>query len=76
MHARASAKFVRVVEEYSSQVDVTRGDMTVSGDSIMGLLMLTASNGTDIHVVAKGSDAKEVCDALQDLVEGKFDEGF
>ncbi len=74
LHARASAKFVEVVEQFDAQARVTKDGMTVSGDSIMGLLMLAASRGTSIHVVTSGPDAGPLADALEALVANRFGE--
>lgn len=74
LHARASAKFVEVVEEFDAQAQVTRDGMTVSGDSIMGLLMLAASRGTTIEVATSGPQADALAAALKALVAGRFGE--
>lgn len=74
LHARASAKFVEVVEEFDANAQVTREDMTVSGDSIMGLLMLAASRGTTIEVVTSGPQAEALGMALTALVADRFGE--
>ena len=74
LHARASAKFVEVVEEFDATAQVTRDGMVVSGDSIMGLLMLAASRGTTIEVVTGGPQAAELADALRALVANRFGE--
>jgi phosphocarrier protein HPr len=76
LHARASAKFVGVVEKFkdTAAIKVSRGDETVSGDSIMGLMMLGAGIGSSITVSATGPQAKEAIDALDVLVSGKFGE--
>jgi phosphocarrier protein HPr len=76
LHARASAKFVEVVEEFDATAQVTKDGMTVSGDSIMGLLMLAASRGTSIDVVTSGIDAAALASALQALVADRFGEEF
>lgn len=76
LHARASAKFVEVVEQFSAEVEVEKDGMTVSGDSIMGLLMLAASRGTEINVSVTGDQSGEVMGALEALVADKFGEGF
>ena len=72
LHARASAKFVQTVEKYEAEVEVTKDNQTVGGLSIMGLMMLAASIGTSIRVVARGPQAIDVMEALADLVENKF----
>ena len=74
LHARAAAKFVKVAGSYNAQVRVIKGDMDVSGTSIMGLMMLAAGIGTDIELRASGAQANEAMRALVDLIERKFDE--
>ena len=74
LHARASAKFVQTVEQFDAAVKVTRGGETVGGDSIMGLMMLSAAPGTSILVEASGPDAAAAVDALAALVAGRFGE--
>lgn len=75
LHARASAKFVEVVESFDAAALVAKDDMTVSGDSIMGLLMLAASKGSFIEVETKGAEADKLADAIAALVAGRFGEG-
>lgn len=74
LHARASAKFVQAVEVFDAVVEVEKDSQTVGGNSIMGLMMLAASQGSSITVTASGNDAEKVLDALQKLVEDKFGE--
>ena len=74
LHARASAKFVEVVEAHDAAAQVTKDGMTVSGDSIMGLLMLAASRGTSIEVETSGTEAEALAMALQALVANRFGE--
>ena len=76
LHARASAKFVEVVEDFDASAQVSKDGMTVSGDSIMGLLMLAASRGTSIEVTTSGVQAAELSDALAALVANRFGEDF
>ncbi|MDO9525291.1 MAG: HPr family phosphocarrier protein, partial [Gemmobacter sp.] len=57
LHARASAKFVAIVEQHDATAMVSRDGMRVSGDSIMGLLMLGASKGTSVEVETTGAQA-------------------
>src|ERR1700726_2343272 len=75
LHARASAKFVQTVERFDADVRVTRGQETVGGTSIMGLMMLAAGPGTSITVEATGAAAAEAIEALATLVAGRFTEG-
>jgi phosphocarrier protein HPr len=74
LHARASAKFVQMVEKFSAEVWVTRGSETVGGTSIMGLMMLAAGPGTTITVSATGPEAQAAVDAIAALVADKFNE--
>jgi phosphocarrier protein HPr len=74
LHARASAKFVKLATGFDSEIMVTRDGVTVDARSIMGLLMLGAGIGCDIQVSAEGPDAEEAIAALTDLVARKFDE--
>lgn len=75
LHARASAKFVKVASGFESEIHVTRDGSTVDARSIMGLLMLGAGNGCSIEIAAEGEDAQSAIDALLDLVARRFDEG-
>ncbi len=76
LHARASAKFVEVVERFDASAEVTKDGETVSGDSIMGLLMLGASRGTRIEVKAEGAEAEPLLQALKALVADRFGEDY
>lgn len=76
LHARASAKFVEVVERFDAEAEVTKDGMSVSGDSIMGLLMLAASRGTSIEVRTTGREERELADALISLVADRFGEDY
>nr|WP_242018764.1 HPr family phosphocarrier protein [Phaeovibrio sulfidiphilus] len=74
LHARAAAKFVRTASAFTSDISVSHQNQTVSGRSIMGLMMLGACKGTTISVSARGSDAPEALQAIRDLVSGRFHE--
>ena len=74
LHARASAKFVQMVERFNAEVWVTRGGETVGGTSIMGLMMLSAGPGTSIVISAVGPEAEAAINAITELVAGKFNE--
>ena len=74
LHARAAAKFVNLVERLKADVTVMKDDMSVSGASIMGLLMLSASINTQIRIAVKGAGAEQVLQELCSLVERRFDE--
>ena len=74
LHARASARFVEVVEKFESEVTVEKDGLEASGGSIMGLLMLAASKGTTIKVTSSGKDSEELISALGALIKSKFGE--
>ena len=74
LHARASAKFVETVERFDAGAIVSKDRLSAEGDSIMGLLMLAASNGTSIEVETRGAEAEALAQALSDLVADRFGE--
>jgi phosphocarrier protein len=74
LHARASAKFVKLAASFAAEVEVTRDEQTVDALSIMGLMMLAAGPGSIIHIRARGADAEAAAAALARLVETRFEE--
>ncbi len=74
LHARASAKFVQCVERFDAEVIVSKDGQSVSGSSIMGLMMLGAAIGSTIHVEASGREAKAALAAVTALVANRFGE--
>ena len=74
LHARASAKLVELVEDFDAEATVSKDGIDVTGDSIMGLLMLAAARGTQIEVATSGNDAAALADAIEALVADKFGE--
>lgn len=75
LHARASAKFVEVVENHDADAIVSFDGMDVPGNSIMGLMMLGAAKGSVIDVETSGPEAEKLAFALGNLIEEKFGEG-
>jgi phosphocarrier protein len=74
LHARASAKFVKLAGTFDAEVRVTKDGQTVDARSIMGLMMLAAGPGCCIDIEAEGAEAEAAADALQALVAGRFEE--
>ncbi|MEQ8665083.1 MAG: HPr family phosphocarrier protein [Rhodospirillales bacterium] len=74
LHARAAAKFVETATRFDAAVEVSRCGQTVSGRSIMGLMMLAAGPGSDIDIAAEGGEGQAALEALRALVENGFDE--
>ena len=74
LHARASAKFVKLAATFDAEVTVSKDGATVDARSIMGLMMLAAGPGCTIEIHADGREAKAAVDALADLVTNRFEE--
>jgi phosphocarrier protein len=74
LHARAAALFVKTAGTFDAEITVAKDGTEVSGLSIMGLMMLAASQGSKIEVAASGRQATQAVDALAGLVTGKFEE--
>ncbi|MCR9256555.1 MAG: HPr family phosphocarrier protein [Alphaproteobacteria bacterium] len=74
LHARAAAKFVKLAESFAADIVVLRSGMEAGGTSIMGLMMLAASPGTEIEIRSSGDEAEPALAALVVLVEGGFGE--
>jgi phosphocarrier protein len=74
LHARAAARFVKLAWEYDAEVTVTKTGSSVSGRSIMGLMMLAAGPGSTVELSAAGPDAAAALDALAALIAGGFNE--
>ena len=74
LHARAAARFVTLASEFSCEVNVSRYGQRVNGKSIMGVMMLAASKGTQITIYAEGSDEDLALEALAKLVNERFGE--
>ena len=74
LHARAAAKFVELVDKFDVNVVVKKDSLEASGDSIMGLLMLGASKGSEIGLILSGKQSVDTLKALSNLVENLFGE--
>ena len=74
LHARASAKFVATASKFKSEITVVKDDNSVSGRSIMGLMMLAAAKGTTVELIASGPNAREAIAALTSLIAARFHE--
>ena len=74
LHARAAAKFVTVASSFSSEIDIAKDGQKVNGKSIMGVMMLAASRGTELVILVNGSDETEAADSLESLVAERFGE--
>ena len=74
LHARASAKFVATASKFTSQFKVTRGSQTVNGKSIMGVMMLAASKGSELMLEIDGEDEEEMEKMMLALINNRFGE--
>jgi phosphocarrier protein len=74
LHARASAKIVEAAARFQSDIHVLRDGMSANGRSIMGLMMLAASQGKEVEITVQGPDAAEAMKAILALVEARFGE--
>ena len=74
VHARPAAEFVKTAGRFKSAIEVRRGDVTVNGKSIMGVMMLAAEFGATLVIAANGDDAEAAVDALCALVAAGFNE--
>jgi phosphocarrier protein HPr len=74
LHARASARFVKMAAQFDADVRVRKNGTEVSGRSIMGLMMLAAAPGSVVELSASGPQAEAAVGALADLIECKFNE--
>lgn len=74
LHARAAAKFVKLAAAFDASVTVSKDDMAVGGESIMGLMMLGAGKGCSVHLSAQGPQSETALAALAELVGSGFGE--
>lgn len=74
LHARAAAKLVHLASKFESESKIIRGEKIVNGKSIMGVMMLAATRGTEIQLLVDGPDEKEAMTALSDLILSRFGE--
>ncbi len=74
LHARAAAKLVHVAARFKSDIKIRKGDEEVDGKSILGILLLAAGRGSVIKLRADGPDERDALDAIEKLIDAKFDE--
>jgi phosphocarrier protein len=74
LHARAAAKLVHTAARFKCDIKIRKGDEEVDGKSILGILLLAAGRGSTIKVKTNGIDEREALDAIEKLIDAKFDE--
>jgi len=74
LHARAAASFVKLASSYDSDIFLICGEQSVNGKSIMGIMMLAASQGTNLLLEVNGTDETAAARALLELINNRFGE--
>lgn len=74
LHARAAAKLVHTAARYKADIKIRKGEEEVDGKSILGILLLAAGRGSTVTLKANGDDEREALDAVEQLIDAKFDE--
>lgn len=74
LHARAAARFVQTAASFPCEVTIVKGGSKINGKSIMGLMMLAASQGTELDICTDGTDEEAAMKALVDLIDARFGE--
>lgn len=74
LHARAAAKLVHTAARFKCDIKIRKGDEEVDGKSILGILLLAAGRGSVITLRADGEDEAEAVEAIEKLIDAKFDE--
>lgn len=74
LHARAAAKLINVTSSFSSDIQLTKDGRQVDGKSIMSVMMLAASKGTELTISTHGEDEQQALDAIERLINNRFDE--
>ena len=74
LHARPAMSFVDTANTFDAAIKVHKGEQTVDGKSIMQLMMLAATQGTELEISAEGNDADDAIQALTELIDRNFDE--
>lgn len=75
LHARAATKLAALANRYESTIQVSARGKTTDAKSIMSLMLLAASMGTEIELIAEGNDEQDALDGLCELINNRFDEG-
>ena len=74
LHARAAAKFVATASRYSSTIELAKKNQRINGKSIMGVMMLGAGQGSTLELLVSGDDEEEASQAMENLINNRFDE--
>ena len=74
LHARPAAQIVRTATDFAADIRLEKDGMEVNGKSIMGVMMLAAEHGSEVHIRCVGADAADAVEALAALVASGFEE--
>ncbi|BCO17855.1 HPr family phosphocarrier protein [Alteromonas sp. McT4-15] len=74
LHARAATQLVQLANQFDAKIVLKKGDKEADANSVLGLMMLESHQGEQVNVVVQGSDAEEAMAAIEQLIEGKFNE--
>ena len=74
IHARPAAQLVKLASCFRCEIEVGKDGLMVNAKSIMGVMMLAAEHGSDLHIRCRGADASDACEALAALVASGFEE--
>jgi phosphocarrier protein len=74
MHARAAAQFVQLASSFVSHIEIEKDKRRVNGKSIMGVMMLAASKGSEVTLYTEGEDEEESMKKLEELINNRFNE--
>lgn len=73
LHARPASIFVQTAKKFKSEITITKGEQTVNGKSIMGILMLAAEKGSNVEIKAEGEDAEKALEKLSEILQRDLD---
>lgn len=74
LHARAATKLARLANEFDARISIRQGEREVDASSVMGIMLLASQQGKTIEVSAEGEDAEAALDAIEQLIQDRFDE--
>ena len=74
MHARAAAQFVQLASSFASHIEIEKDKRRVNAKSIMGVMMLAASKGSEVTLYTNGEDEEESMNKLEELINNRFNE--
>ncbi|HEX2694355.1 MAG TPA: HPr family phosphocarrier protein [Acidobacteriota bacterium] len=74
LHARAAVKFVNLSNRFVASVKIVKDGSEIDGKSILGILTLAATQGSEITLLVSGKDEEVALKALMDLINNRFDE--